>query len=55
MLTLDKILNDRPEISKKVYEKYPVTNHEKRCMIEKSKMECKRFELAKKLYEHCEV
>lgn len=48
---MTKIIRERPEIEKRVYETYPVTDKEKRCMIEKSKNEWKRFELAKKLYE----
>lgn len=54
MITAEKIYSNRPEIKKKVYEVYPVTKAEKKCAIEKSKAEWKRFELAKKMYQNNE-
>ena len=37
-----------PEISKQVYEDYPVTKKEKRCAAEREKREGLRFERAKR-------
>lgn len=39
-----------PVIEKMVYDKYPVTRKEKKCAIEKSKVEYLRSELRKRLY-----
>ena len=49
-LTMAKIFSERPEIEKRVYERYPVTSKEKRCLAEKQKKEWQRFELAKQQY-----
>lgn len=55
MITADKIYSQRPEIRKRVYELIPVTKEEKKCALEKSKAEWKRFEMAKKLYQNPET
>lgn len=36
-------------VEKKVMDVYPVTKKEKKCAIERAKMEAKRFELRKRL------
>lgn len=40
-----------PEISKRVYDKFPITKGEKECTVEKATMDKLRANLAKKLYD----
>jgi hypothetical protein len=49
--TLSQIIAERPEISKLIMEKYPVSKDEKAgCVTEKAFRDKMRWEFAKKLY-----
>lgn len=48
-LTLPILEATRPEIAKQVYEKYPVSKAERKCMNEKSIMDDLRLRFAKRL------
>ena len=47
----EKIFFERPDIKEKVMDFYPITKKERKCAMEKSKNEQKRFDMAKRLYE----
>lgn len=51
MMETAKIFEQRPDIKKKVYETYPVSKKEKRCVSKKNEMNGKREHLAKRLYD----
>lgn len=49
--TLTQIIAERPEISKQVYDKYPVQKKEHECANEKREMDRLRWVMAKRLYD----
>lgn len=49
-MKMEHIFNDKPEIKKKVYDRFPIVKKEKTCALEKSMRDQARFEYAKKLY-----
>lgn len=51
---MPEIFKQKPEVKKRVYEAIPITGKERRCRMEKQKADWKRFEMAKKLYNHPE-
>lgn len=50
-MTEKRIYKLKPEIEKKVYEKFPISKAEKKCKIEKANMEGLRWRLAQRLFE----
>lgn len=49
--TLTQILAERPEIAKRIYDKYPESKREIECANEKREMDLLRWGMAKKLYD----
>lgn len=50
-LTTTKIFSEAPEIEKAVYDFFPVSKEEKRCLTKKAIADDLRLRMAKKLYE----